>query len=57
MNLVYTLHEGCLEVTANTIPLAKIAELRQTQRKYGLKTGEDYKKVKQTFLASKNPGQ
>ena len=41
----------------NMIPLAKIAELRQTRRKYGLKTQEEYESSKQAFIASKGPRQ
>src|SRR6266481_3516366 len=41
----------------NTIPLTKIAELRQTRRKYSLKTQEEYESSKQAFIASKSPRQ
>ena len=44
-----------LQKTATTIPLVKIAELRG-QQKYGLKTRDDYKRTKQDFIATQNPG-
>src|SRR6266481_4944992 len=44
-----------LQKTAMTIPLVKIAELRG-QRKYGLKTRDNYKRTKQDFIATQNPG-
>jgi len=48
---------GRPETVAKMIPLAKIAELRDSRWRHGLKSREDYKKAKGIFIATQNPRQ
>ena len=53
-NLAYNKHTDTTQATPKTIPLAKIAELREIQRKYSLKMREEYNSMKKAFIADRH---